>query len=168
MGSHVSDISFKYSLKQLVLLTLGAAFATVGCAYIAMAGLVPQGSFKGAVIWFGVLFFSLGTFIGAWRLFDRDPVLEISETGIWDKRLSSDIIPWTAMTGLSQVSIKSQKFLMVRLDPAFERTMKKTRLSSWGKPANAAMGLHGYPISMAGLTGSFDDLVAAIQSFRRP
>ena len=88
---------------------------------------------------------------------------ELGPRGIRDTRISPGWIPWSAIAGISETSVKGTHFLMLRIDPAFEATMSLTRIARWGRPANAALGYHGYGIAAVGLKGGFKALKEAIQ-----
>ncbi|NOT70355.1 MAG: hypothetical protein HOP09_03435 [Hyphomicrobium sp.] len=98
-------------------------------------------------------------------MFNRQPVVAISAEGITDSRLSEKVIPWPAILDIEIREMHRQKFLMLQLDPAFEKTMKTTRAASFFKPLNSAIGFQGHPLNVAGLDASFDDVIDALKSF---
>ena len=91
------------------------------------------------------------------------PIVAVGPRGVRDVRISPDRIPWSAIAGISERSIKGTHFFMMRIDPAFEATMRLTPLARLGHRGNAALGYLGYGITAAGLKGGFTALKRAIE-----
>jgi hypothetical protein len=123
------------------------------------------------------LFIALATMLVGYALFKSSGiVLEVGPKGIRDRRLSSVLIPWSAVTDIYTWSmpdiyglLPQRKYLMVCLVPTFE--------SEWaplGTRIRKAMGAHvfdwdGYIIGVEELSGgSFEDLeFAAVRFWER-
>lgn len=160
-----APLVLRYARGKLVGYALGGfAFAAVA-AWLIASGETAYGSFKQAVVAFGVVFFGGIGLYAVGQMFNRQPVVVISGKGIEDRRLSASVIPWPAILDIEIREMHRQKILMLQLDPAFERTMKATRGASFCKPLNSAIGYQGLPLTIAGLDSSFDDVVEALKSF---
>jgi hypothetical protein len=140
-----------------------AAFAALGVALI--LGYVPTDrSWIGQLIGWPALIFGLACTISMARLaLAQDPIVTVGPLGVRDTRLSSDLIPWAAITDLLAASWPPPPFLLLRIDPAFEATMSLTRTARWVRPVNAATGYDGHVIRVVGLKGDFEAFLRAIE-----
>ena len=158
------EVAFEASAVRTLALVAGSvAFTLLGAAMaFGYFGVEPwsKGWLAG---WVCLIFFPLCGVLGLVQAVTRDAVVTVGPQGVRDTRISPDWIPWAAITGLSAASIKGTHFLMLQVDQAFEATMPLTRLASWTRPANAALGYHGYGINGAGLRGGFEPLKRAIE-----
>jgi hypothetical protein len=160
-----SGVGFRYANRKLIWYVLGSLAFVAVCAWILYLGLAPHGSFKEALIWLGIPFFGLCGVMALRGMRDSRVILSISPGGIRDLRVSEDLIPWRAVRGMRLQQVQKQSFVMLDLDPADEKTLRLTRLASWTKPMNAAIGFHGLCVNPAGLDGSLDDILAALERF---
>jgi hypothetical protein len=155
------EVAFRASpVRTLALVAGSAAFALLG-AWLAY-GFEPW-SREWLVGSTCLIFFSVCTALWLKQALPGGPIVTVGPQGVRDVRISPDWIPWTAITGFSVASVKGTHFLMLRVDPAFEATMSLTRVARWGRPANAALGYHGYGIGAVGLSGGFKDVESAIE-----
>lgn len=161
-------VSFRFARGKLLALTAGSFAFAAACTFLLSTGAAPDGGFKEAVLYFGVPFFALCGVLGIKYLRAHGDAVVISPSGIMDTRISADTIPWPAVRSMTVREMRGQHFIMLDVDPNFERTMKLTRMAAWTKPMNAAIGFEGFAITVAGLDGSLEDLVAAIARFAPP
>ncbi len=160
--------TFRYARGKLIWYALGSFAFVAACMLIAYLGLAPHGSFKEAVIWFGVPFFAFCGVMALRGMRDTRAILTISPAGIKDLRISNDLIPWRAVRGMRLQQVQRQSFVMLDIDPETENHLRLSRLASWTRPMNAAIGFQGLCVNPAGLDGSLDDILAALDRFSIP
>ena len=165
MRETVDGITFQYSKIRLAGLALLGVGMTALSAWLPQWRIVPAGSFKEFIVWFGVLFFGAATLVAVSRLFKTGDILIIDRTGIRDTRMTETLLPWSAINSLSRLDMQTHKFLVLQLDPAFRATLPLSRKTRMGLAGNQAIGIDGIPFTMQGLDGSFADLEAAVQRF---
>lgn len=163
--SDASAVSFRYARGKTALYLLGGLAFAVACAWALYMEAAPRGSFDEAVLWFGVPFFGLLVLMAVKNLGDRRDVVTISQAGVRDIRIAPELIPWRAIRDITVRQLKGQRFIMLDIDPSFEKTLQLTKLARFSKPMNAAIGFHGQTLNPAGLTGSLDQIIAAIDKF---
>jgi len=120
----------------------------------------------------GFVFLALGSFgavvCGIYAL-RSGPAVSIGPLGIRDVRFADAWIPWSAIEDMEVLDIKSGislvpvRGILLNVDPAFQRTLKLTRLARIALRTNAALGHPGLWIASAGLRGNFDELVATLE-----
>lgn len=105
----------------------------------------------------GVLFFGFAAVNIGRQLARREPVLEIDVDGVRDVRLSKQVVPWPAVLGIRQVKVQKQKFVVLDLEPEFERgyLAGATRLM---QRINQGAGMPGVHIGAVGLSVSADEI----------
>ncbi len=115
---------------------------------------IEIGGYLGMVL-FGALIPTL-----AMRLFQTGPIVEIDAQGIRDRRVSEDIIAWDNIARMDVKKDRQQYSLRLQLHaPAKLRRTTYNRIVSGG--------VSYVSINMAGLGGSFDDLMGAIGRYRK-
>jgi hypothetical protein len=108
----------------------------------------------------GVVFFSLCTIIGLWRLLSvSGPVVTITPEGIRDTRVAAEVIPWSAITGISTWQYRGQKIMVLAVDPATESGLTLTRIARWSRGANRVLGADGLCVAATGLSLKYDALL---------
>jgi hypothetical protein len=157
-------VSFKRSLGKTLWLIVISIAMTGACAAIAFR-LIPRvapGSFAEFAGYLGMLFFSLAT--GGWiiRLFQAKEILQISIAGIRDSRISSEAIAWAEISDVRIKTAYKQKLLSLHLRPEAASKLRPPVLTSLMAKFNLVGGRRGWDVSMTGLNGSFDDLLAAV------
>jgi hypothetical protein len=105
------------------------------------------------------VFFGLVTILIFLQLFRTGPVVEVRTSGLRDHRRSPDVIPWTAIAKVSIRRTGGRQRLALQFRAGAK--MRPSRLGRAVGKVNAAAG--GFSISMAGLDGSFGDLINAIK-----
>lgn len=150
--------------KQLVLIGLGVLMTAVATAVAWLPGPPSDRKFLGGYV--GIGFFGLCTVVMLWRLItSRGPVITISAEGIHDTRLSTALVPWTAITGISTWSAGRQKIMVLAIRPDMEPRLGLTRFARWTRSANRAFGTDGLFISASGLKIDYDTLLRASLSY---
>jgi hypothetical protein len=151
-------------IRALALAAGSCTFALLGAAVaLGWFGGVAPWSKEWLAAWVGMVFFPICGLLWLRQALTSGPVVTVGPRGIRDTRISPDWIPWSAIAGISEASIKGTRFFMLRIDPVFEATMPLAGMARWGKPANAALGYQGYGIAAVGLKGGFTALEEAIQ-----
>ena len=126
-----------------------------------------------ALGWFGLLFFGLCTAVILWRLLTVGrTVITITPRGIKDRRLSADILPWSGIQRLSTTCIKSQRFIVLAVDPSIEKRLRLALVARLSRGPNRMFGIDGLCISTVGLKVKHDTLfkecMARWQAARNP
>ncbi len=93
--------------------------------------------------------------------------IRIGLTGLYDKRLCRETIPWAAIRGVHVQEMEPARYVIVDVDPAFHRRAGSTLAARLSRKITATAGLAGYPIDMHELDGSTDDLLKALAAFTR-
>jgi hypothetical protein len=112
--------------------------------------------------WFGLVFFGLCTVICVWRLLTAGrTVVTITPQGIKDVRLAADVVPWRAVRDISTAVVKSQKFIVLAVEPSIDKQLSLTRIAKWSRGPNRALGADGLCVSAIGLKIGHDALFKA-------
>ena len=123
---------------------------------------VTPGSFSEFAAYVGVVFFGLGAALMVPKLFQRGPVVSVGAQGIYDRRLSTDWIPWSAIIGVAEVAIRRQRMLVLQTDPEADAGLPWTSRARRMARLNQAFGPHGYWMAAADLEGGFKALSGAV------
>jgi hypothetical protein len=121
---------------------------------------MPASGFEEFVGYVGVVFFGLCTGVGLWRMLSvRGPVVTITPEGIRDTRVAAEVIPWSAITGISTWQYRRQKIMVLAMDPVAESRLSLTRMARWSREPNRALGADGLCIAVTGLNIKYDALL---------
>jgi hypothetical protein len=139
-------------------------FVTTCIGLVALCGAFATGILPGPRIvdfefyaFVGFVISGIGVLIGfAVARRQRRPVLEITLDGIRDRRVTSQLVPWASISTVSVEAVGRRKMLVLDLDAGAGK-----RLSRVSPQARA--NRRGLTISMTGLNGTFEDLVAALR-----
>jgi hypothetical protein len=139
---------------------VSTSFVSAAFCAILASGVLPSGRLAEAIelIGFvGMLIFGL-CIVGAvlWMMRFK-PVLEITTDGLRDRRISTDIIPWTGIASVTVTDTRRRKTLQLTIDLEVTERMMRTRAQA------SRMRGRDVSISMKGLSGSFDDLIGALR-----
>ena len=147
--------------EMLKLLAIGIGF--VACSiFIAYQGNI----FYIVVGWFGILFFGALTLLVTWRLLmSMGPVVTVSPMGLRDKRVTADLIPWSAITDIATWSAYNQPSIIVAVEPAVEKRLRLSLITRMTRRANASLGADGLAVGSQGLHMGHDELIAAIMAY---
>jgi len=143
-----------YGLGTSVLVAVGAVLATRGSASIATRS-------------FGILcsvFFGFCAIVIARRLFDSRPVLLINEAGIFDRRATDRMVPWSAIAKIGEMRVRNQQFYLFELSqPArqFIDDRYKRSLSTLNRP----WVRNGVFVGANGLTASHEQIGSALRKY---
>ncbi|WP_430513204.1 STM3941 family protein [Pannonibacter phragmitetus] len=111
----------------------------------------------------GMLFFGACTCIALYRLAISSGVMvTISPDGIRDLRVARKMIPWGEVREVFVWSSSGQKFIILNVDPDFEKTLDLGWIPRMTRSANAKLGADGLAIAPTGIRISFDDLFEII------
>jgi hypothetical protein len=143
--------AMRFVLTCIFLVVVCGMFATgilrgpnlVDFEFFAFVGFVASG--LGLLIGFAVL------------LRQRRPLLEITLDGIRDRRVSSQLVPWALISTVSVEAVGRRKMLVLDLDAGAGKRLSRQ------PSAQARANRRGLTITMTGLNGTFEDLVAALR-----
>jgi len=129
--------------------------------------ITPAHGFIGEVIgWFGVAFFGFIALVATWRLLAlRGPIVTVSPRGVRDRRVTGEIVPWSAIRSISTWSAYNQPAIVLGVDPAYERALKLTALARLTRPLNTAVGADGLCIASQGLKMGHETLLETINAY---
>jgi hypothetical protein len=146
--------------KMLGRLSIGVVM-TGACALVAFRAIpaVSPGSGIALLGAAGCVFCGFVTIVIFLQSFRTGPVVEVRTSGLRDHRRSTDVIPWTALAKVSIRRGRGGRRLALQFRAGTK--LRPSRLRRALGQMNAAAG--GFSISMAGLDGSFDDLINAIK-----
>jgi hypothetical protein len=141
--------SFRQSIRETLAIAAGGVMLTVACALIAI-GRIPVAPWSPALFagYAGLPMFGIGTLLILARLFRPGPVVEVMSSGIRCRRWPQPFVPWSAIADITVGQVRRQRYLVFHIQPQA------------GQPARTRT------ISMSGLEGTLEDLLAAIGSAR--
>jgi hypothetical protein len=141
------------------------AVAIVFLAGIAFALASGAGIVGASVLVFGGAFFGLGALVILRDLLRRGPVVSVSAHGIFDRRLSTDWIPWSALDHVGESGIGAQAFLC--LYPRADRAaaLPWTRRARLTARLNRILG-NGYWLPGQGVQGGIPAILDAMARAR--
>lgn len=147
--------------EMVKLLAIGIGF--VACSvFIAYQGNI----FYLAIGIFGVVFFGALTLFVLWRLFTlMGPVVTVSPAGVRDKRVAADLIPWSAITGISTWEAYNQPAIILAIRPEVEKRLHLSMITRLTRRANASLGADGLAIASQGLSVGHDTLLDTINAY---
>lgn len=148
--------------RSLGIVALGLGFLA-GCgAYLLYAGAAPA-SFAAFAMYGGLLLGAAGVVAGLRNAGRRGPVVSVGPAGIFDRRVSRDWLPWTAIVSISSATIQGNSFLMLEVDPAQDAALPITPWARRLATMNARIGYPGYAVAATALVGGFPALLDSVQ-----
>lgn len=149
-------------LKTVLLMLGSLAFAALAAAM--MLGWFPDLSdYYRFVGFLGFCMFGPCSVLWAAKLVrERGPVVTLSPQGLRDIRIAPQTIPWTAIWRTSVWETHGTKFILLDVDPEFERQMTLSRIVRWTRGGNRSMGIQGLSVATTGLKISHDTLFSRI------
>jgi hypothetical protein len=145
-----------------------AGIILIGIGFVATSVFIlpAHGIFGWVIGWTGVAFFGLLTLIAAWRMVTLlGPVVTISPMGVKDVRVAANLIPWSAIRNVTTWGAYNQPAIVLAVDPAYERTLKLTRMTRLTRRMNAAVGADGLCIASQGLKMGHSALFETITAY---
>jgi hypothetical protein len=139
--------------KLLRLAAIGVAMTATSAAlaFRWIPGIEP-GSLQEFVGYVSLVFFGLCMVICLRRLMTAGrTVITITPDGIRDIRVAAELIPWSRIRAISLAEIRKQRFLVLAVDPEFERQLTLTTIARWSRGPNRALGFDGLCIGAQGL-----------------
>ncbi|WP_457107836.1 STM3941 family protein [Methylobacterium sp. P5_C11] len=124
---------------------------------------VTTGSFTACVAYVGLGVFGLCAALVVPMLFQRGPVVSVGPRGIFDRRLSTDWIPWTAIRGIATVAIRRQRVIALEVDPRVDASLPWTNCARRVARLNRVLGDHRYWMAAIEMRGGFPALSAAVE-----
>ncbi len=147
--------------EMLKMLAIGVGFVATSI-FIAYQGNI----FYLAIGIFGVVFFGALTLFVLWRLLTlMGPVVTVSPTGVRDRRVAADMIPWSAITGISTWSAYNQPAIILAVRPEVEKRLRVSLITRMTRRANASLGADGLAIASQGLSMGHDALLDTINAY---
>ncbi|MBB4371271.1 hypothetical protein GGD63_004069 [Bradyrhizobium sp. cir1] len=155
VSQNLPNLAIGYSVARLLRLLGAGLVLTLLCAALAFNWHYVKDitTFQIVLCDFGVVFFGLATCKTLWTLISsREPVLFITRVGIRDTRLADDTIAWRSVRDISIWRYRSQRIVVLQLDPfladRFAGGFLKRVLSLVNKP----VGADGVLVNAGGLT----------------
>ena len=147
-----------------LLLVVALMFVGLGAWMIGVFGGAPDHRFKTQAIgWVSIIFFGLCGILGAHRLFQAGVEIRIDAKGIYWRRRSTQVIPWSAIDRITIGEVRGQRFACLFLrDP---RTFPSEGVAGMLAGANKALGYGDVALGATGTDRSFDELIGAIKQF---
>ena len=136
-------------------LALGGLLMGAACPFIGAMAWADGDLVAGAVGWAGGVFFIACGLIGAWRLVRAKTLFRLDPDGVTNFALNQWRLPWGAIEEIETLTVRGQKFLALRPDPAFEIPAPMA-----GK-LNQAFGFPAFTLTASG-TGLKHDAFAEI------
>jgi hypothetical protein len=119
--------------------------------------------FTEGVACLGAGFFALCAALVVRMLLRRGPVVSVGPRGIFDRRLSTDWIPWTAIRRIAPVTSRRQRLLALEIDPAVETALPWTGRTRRVTRLNRVLGDRRYWMAAIDLRGGFPALSEAVE-----
>jgi hypothetical protein len=167
---HDNDSAAFYPVRSKILvMTLGSvAMAALGLAMSADVIPVRAGTVSRVVLSVGGVFFAAVAIFWAQQLSIRGAAIEVSRIGFRDTRLSQQLIPWTAFERIGVHRAYRQRMLVLHLHRGALATIKRPALRIVLDSCNTLFGLSGVYVNPKALSGTIDDILAAIDRLAPP
>jgi hypothetical protein len=131
---------------------------------------MQPGGYTEFMLWLGLIFFGAASLVGAPRMFRSGTMVSVGRRGIFDRRLSTDWIPWDAIEDIRSITVGRQRFIALRLVP--ERAGGLPLLPRRRMGARfAGLGANGYALGANDLEGGFaalQDALSRASAWRDP
>jgi hypothetical protein len=163
-------VEISTSRAKLVVLVI-AGIGMTGASVLLAFQLLPDspfipGSYAVSVGYGGLIFFGLATLLLVWQLFTAEGVvITMDAAGIRDTRISDKVIPWSAVRDISTWQSRSQRVMILAVDPEFERQLHLSRLARMAREASRAFGADGLSIGANDLKTDYETLFSTATAF---
>ncbi|EJN13236.1 hypothetical protein PMI42_03435 [Bradyrhizobium sp. YR681] len=165
---NLPNLAIGYSLPRLFTLLGAGLVLTLLCAALAFNWHYVKDitTFQIALCYFGVVFFGLATCKTIWTLISaREPVVFITRVGIRDIRIADDTISWRSVRDMSIWRYRSQKVVVLRLDPLLAERFDGGFLKRLLTLLNQPIGADGVLVNAGGLTMDGDKLFHSCKEY---
>lgn len=111
---------------------------------------------------------AFGAVWSIWKAFQTGPVVSVSREGLFDRRVSTAPIPWSAIVAIKDFRMRGQATIAsVIVDPAQEAELPLLPVARRNaRICGTLYGQHGYWVPTADLIGGRPALDAALMRFR--
>ncbi|WP_157091499.1 STM3941 family protein [Methylobacterium nodulans] len=168
------QITFKKSKKMDAAVLVVVAFFFAGCVFLILTrpgvdgwNSMSQGGVVEFASIFGATFFGIYAVYMLLQLLRTGAVVSISSKGIFDRRVSTDWVPWSAIRNVSVLNQNWQNGLIFRID---KNKITSLPLRDYQKSIarnNASGAPDEFWIEADSLKGGFGALHAAVNRFHR-
>src|SRR4051812_7634348 len=152
---NLPNLAIGYSLPRLFMLLGTGLVLTLLCAALAFNWHYVKdiSTFQIALCYFGIVFFGLATCKMIWTLISSgEPVVFITRVGIRDTRIADDTISWRSVRDVSIFRYRSQKVVVLQLDPLLAERFDGGFLKRVLVLLNKPIGADGVLVNAGGLT----------------
>ncbi len=144
---------------------LASALISLAIAWPLIDGVAP-GSIAQMIGWLGFVIFGIGTGIMLNKAFGTaKPVLTLSPLGFHYPPVSSDRVPWKAVTGLRLWQYRSTYNIIVEVTEDTWSTPGITRFARWMRPSYATANVKGFVILANGMPIPFSALAQVFRAY---
>lgn len=144
-------------MARLGLVSLFMTFASFAVAW-PLFGEAKHGSLDHFLAWFGVFFFGLCTALIFSSAFGNGrPTLVLNPMGFSFSPVSSDFVPWNAVTHLGEWSMRGQTFIVVGVTNDIWDSPNLTRIARMSRGANRKLGVDGFAIAATGMPMRYEE-----------
>ncbi|SEM19420.1 hypothetical protein SAMN05443254_10170 [Bradyrhizobium sp. OK095] len=154
-GHNLPNLTIGYSVPRLLTLVGAGLVLTLLCAALAFSWQYVKDitTFQIALCYFGIVFFGLITCKMLWTLISSgEPVVSITRIGIRDTRIADDTISWRSVRDVSIFRYRSQKVVVLQLDPLLAERFDGGFLKRVLLLLNKPIGADGVLVNAGGLT----------------
>ena len=146
------------------LLVLAAGFVVCALWILGAFGSAPDSGIVHRLASWVMLVLGVGAILRAVRwLFESGVIVRVDDQGIYWRRGSPQLIPWSAIAAIRPAQTRNQRFVCLDLyDPA---AYSSHGVAGRLRRINQATGFGDITISMIATDRGFDDLLAAIERF---
>ena len=168
VSQNLPNLAIGYAVARLIKLLAAGLLLTLACAALAFSWHHGKDitTFQISLCYFGIVFFGVATCKTLWTLISsKEPVVFVTRVGIRDTRIADDTISWRSVRDISIWRYRSQKVVVLQVDPLlaerFEGGFLKRILSLLNKP----IGADGVLVNASGLTMDGEALFEACTQY---
>lgn len=155
-------VQFRWDPRRLNWFT--GLLALIGAPGVLLLGVADPGAKVFGAGWAAM--FCAGCFALIKRRSDRDAVVTVSNIGIFDRRISSAVIPWSAVSRVEGFEAENVPFTGLDFHDAKTALAAAKLIVRLFAPLHSLMRFPAVSINMNLLDGTGADLHAAISRFR--
>lgn len=166
----MTPIELKPARGKLIFLLIGSlAFVGLGIFFsVAIPGDLYNEAplarvLVGIVGIVSTLFFGACAIEAIRQILDTRPRLVIDDRGIFDRTLSTPVIPWSSIIDAQIMQIRRSKFIALRLSDQEERYQALSPIKRIMSSANQGLGFSRFNLNLTALNISAEALLTTIQ-----